>query len=73
MPNLLKQFRELVGTDPLQIGTVVAVFSGGAIVELGGGAQIRVRGEASVSDQVFMRGGVIEGPAPPLTPSVLDI
>lgn len=31
------------------------------------GDQIRVRGEATLGDHVFVHGGVIEGPAPALT------
>lgn len=73
MPNLLKQFRELVGVEPLLVGDVVALTAGGVVVELPGGAQITVRGAASVSDRVFVRGGAIEGLAPALPLSVIDI
>lgn len=71
--NLLKQFRELVGVDPLLVGDVVSVTTGAVVVELPGGAQITARGEAQVNDRVFVRAGAIEGPAPALPVSVIDL
>lgn len=73
MPNLLQQFRDLVGSDPLLVGDVVAVTAGGVVVELPGGAQITARGVAQVNDRVFVRAGAIQGPAPALPVSVLDV
>ena len=37
------------------------------------GATIRARGEAAVTDRVFVRDGAIEGPAPSLTVVPIDI
>jgi len=67
MANLYAEFRRLIPNAPLQVGTVVAVFAGCATVALQGGGTLRVRGDAALDDRVFVRDGVIEGPAPDLT------
>ena len=38
-----------------------------------GGATLRARGDAAVADVVFVRDGVIEGPAPALTLVTIDV
>lgn len=73
MPNLLKQFRDLVGVEPLLVGDVASIANGVAVVTLPGGATITARGSAQVNDRVFVRAGAIEGPAPALPVSVLDV
>lgn len=67
MSNLYVEFLRLLPSAPLLVGVVDAVFSGGAVVLLQGGGQLRVRGEAAVGQHVFVRDGVIEGVAPSLT------
>ena len=67
MANLFVEFRRLIPNAPLLVGTVAAVFTGGATVTLQGGGTLRVRGEATVGERVFVRDGVIEGVAPALT------
>ena len=54
-------------------GTVTAIADGVATVQLPGGATIRARGQAAVADVVFVRDGVIEGPAPALTLVTIDV
>lgn len=71
--NLWKRLKQLLPDAPLLVGEVVAVSSYGATVELPDGSLVAVRGEASVSDQVFIRDGVIEGLAPALTPVLIEI
>jgi hypothetical protein len=67
MPNLWRQFRDLLPEAPLLVGTVAARHTDGtATVELLDGGLLRVRGGASVGDRVFVRDGRIEGEAPPL-------
>jgi hypothetical protein len=44
----------------------LAIDAGVATVELPGGGVLQVRGDAAVSDQVFIRDGLIEGQAPQL-------
>lgn len=46
---------------------------GVATVQPPGGATIRARGQAAVADVVFVRDGVIEGPAPALTLVTIDV
>lgn len=67
MANLYAEFRRLIPDAPRQVGVVVAVYAGGATVALQGGGTLRVLGEAAEDDRVFVRDGVIEGPAPDLT------
>ena len=73
MPNLYQRFLDLLPPRPLQVGTVLAIDSGVATVQLPGGATIRARGQAAVADVVFVRDGVIEGPAPALTLVTIDV
>lgn len=61
--NLWRRLTGLMAGDPLDAGEVVAVDSDGAVVELATGGLVRVRGTATVGDYVYIRGGVIEGPA----------
>lgn len=67
MSNLFVQFMRLLPNAPLQVGVVDSLFTGGAVVVLQGGGQLRVRGEAAVGQRVFVRDGLIEGIAPSLT------
>lgn len=73
MLNPYKQFIDLLPKRPLLVGTVQAIASGVATIELPGGATIRARGEAAAGDHVFVRDGVIEGPAPILAVVPIDI
>lgn len=69
--NIYRTFLDLLPSRDLQVGTVIAIDGGVATVELPGGGVLTVRGEASVDDQVFVRDGVIEAPAPNL--SIVEI
>ena len=65
--NLFKQFLDLIPARPLEVGTVQDIISGGiANVELPGGGVLQARGDATVGQRVFVRDGLIEGPAPEL-------
>jgi hypothetical protein len=65
--NLGAQFLRLLPSDPLLVATVVSASGGLAVVELPGGARLTVRGAAVAGGRVFVRAGVIEGVAPPLS------
>lgn len=67
MPNIYRQFLDLLPKRPLQSGEVTAVDAGVATIMLPGGGVIQARGQATVGQRVFVRDGVIEGPAPALT------
>jgi hypothetical protein len=75
MTNVFRQLLELLPQTPLTIATVAADHADGTCtVAYPGGAQVRVRGEGfAVSEQVFIRDGVIEGTAPQLTPVTVEV
>lgn len=72
MSNVFKQLKALLNPDDVQIAKVAAYANGIATVTLPGGGQTRVRGEAAIETQVFIKAGAIEGPAPNLT-VVVDV
>ncbi len=65
--NPYARLRNLFPEARLLVGTVTAADAEMATVELPDGTLMRVRGVATVGDQVYVRDGVIEGPAPDLT------
>lgn len=71
--NLYSSLRSLFFSDRVQVGTVTAVDSGRVTVTLPDGSIQSVRGAGGVGGRVYIRGGVIEGPAPSLTVVVIDI
>lgn len=73
MTNLYRAFARLFAPDPLLVGEVVAVSAIAVTVELPDGALISARGTATVGDKVFVRGGAIEGSAPNVAVTVIEI
>jgi hypothetical protein len=71
--NLWKRLKQLLPDAPLLTGQVVAIQLYGAIVQLPDGALVSVRGEAVLNQHVFIRDGVIEGPAPEMTAVLIEI
>ena len=71
--NYYKLLKSILPDAPLLVGDVVAVSNGTATVELPDGSQVQARGEAVVTDRVFIRDGVIEGAAPSLTLEIIEI
>lgn len=71
--NVYKEFERLMAPGPLQVATVLSVDAAGVLAELPGGAILRARGEAAVGARVFVRDGVIEGPAPSLPHSEITV
>jgi len=64
--NLLKQLRSLLPEPPLLSGEVTAINGELRTITLPDGATITARGDAAIGAKVFVRGSVIEGPAPVL-------
>lgn len=64
--NLFKEFLNLLPAPPLEVGTVAHIHQGVATIELPGGGVLQARGQATQGQRVFVRDGVIEGPAPQL-------
>lgn len=73
MSNIYRTFLALLPPRPLQVGTVLAIASGVATIELPGGGRLQARGDAAVGQRVFFRDGVIEGGAPNLALEVIDV
>ena len=73
MSNLYHQFLALLPPRPLQVGTVTAVAGQLCTVQLPGGGVLQARGDAAVSDRVFVRDGLIEGLAPRLPIVRIDV
>jgi len=76
MHNLYRQFRALLPDPPLQVGTVTEAAGEVVTVRLPGGGLVKARGQLggiAVGQQVFVRDGVIEGPAPDLALEVIEI
>jgi len=65
--NPFKRLLGLVARSPLDVGEVIGVGADGVTVQLVGGGIIHARGDATVGAHVYVRGGVVEGPAPALT------
>lgn len=72
MSNVFNQLKELLAPGREEIATVVSVEDGGAVLVLPGGGLIRARGTAAVDTKVFVKEGVIQGPAPNL-PLFVDV
>lgn len=73
MVNPLQALRALFPDAPLLVGDVVLVDGQLVRIELPDGTQITARGAATVGQRVFVRGGLIEGPAPTLTVVTIEV
>ena len=71
--NLWKRLKQLLPEPPLLVGVVDSVSAYGAVVELPDGSLVAVRGDATIGQQVFIRNGLIEGPAPSLPVVLIEI
>jgi len=71
--NLYALFRQLQPQSRLLVGDVIQTAAGGVVVELPDGSLAQARGDAQIGDRVFLRDGVIEGPAPALSVEVIEI
>lgn len=64
--NLFAKWRAVFAPGPLQVGEVIAYQDGVATIALPGGATLHARGSTALGAHVFVRDGLIEGPAPDL-------
>lgn len=71
--NLWKRLKQLLPDAPLLSGTVDSVSTYGANVRFPDGSLVAVRGDATVGQHVFIRNGLIEGPAPDLVLVLIEI
>lgn len=78
MPNLWRQFEDLLPDSPLLLGTVATHHADGTVtVELLDGGLLRVAvgnsSSGSVGDRVFVRDGRVTGDAPTLPTVEIEI
>lgn len=73
MASFYRIFKELLPEAPLLVGVVSVVADGGCVVTLVDGGEVFARGEATVGQKVFVRDGVIEGPAPDMTIELIEV
>ncbi len=73
MSNLFSEFKRLVPAPPLLVGTITATAGGVATIELPDGGVLTARGAGAVDDVVFVRDGLIEGPAPGLAVVLIEV
>lgn len=71
--NLWKRLKQLLPDAPLLAGKIIAVYTYGALVELPDGSHISVRGSGDLNSFVFVRDGLIEGPAPSFVATLIEI
>jgi hypothetical protein len=71
--NLFTQFKRLLNDSPLLRAEVLTTAPESSTVRLPGGAELRVRGTAAVGAQVFVRDGAIDGTAPTLSITTLEV
>lgn len=71
--NAFAIFQSLLKRPRLLIGSVASVSGGTATITLLDGSTVQARGTATVGSKVFVRDGVIEGPAPNLTDYNIDV
>lgn len=71
--NLWKRLKQLLPDAPLLAGVVITDDTYGATVQLPDGSIVAVRGAATVGEHVFIRDGLIEGPAPSLSAVLIEI
>lgn len=73
MSNLFKRLKSMLPDPPLLVGEVVLLTDYGARIQFPDGSSAIVRGSATVGQNVFVRDGVIEGPAPALPAVVIEV
>ena len=74
MPNLWRQFQDLLPTSVTLIGTVVATHADHTTtVQLLDGGLLRAAGVAAEGTRVFVRDGRVEGEAPELPQVEIEI
>ncbi len=71
--NFYRLFRDLIPEQPLLVGTVTALLTGGCYVDLPDGGTVFARGTATVGQKVFVRDGVVEGIAPTLGIELIEV
>ena len=71
--NVWTQFKEIMPSSPLLVGTVASVSGETSLMTLIDGGVIRCRGVGGVGEKWYIRGGALESKAPSLTLSEIVI
>ena len=71
--NIYNRLRGLLPVVRTQVGTVVAVYTDGVRIELQGGGYVRVKGQATVGQKIFIKNGQVVSVAPTLTGIEIDV
>ena len=72
--NVFKELMALLPSSPLLVGEVIVVARGTVTVEFPGGGTQVVRGTGfAVGAHVFVRDGVVQGLAPALPTSTIEV
>lgn len=72
--NPFKRLSKLVAGPSTDVGEVVSLEGYGVVVELIAGGQVRARGmTVALGDFVYVRNGVIEGLAPNLSGTEIEV
>lgn len=73
MSNPFKRLLGLIPSNRQDVGEIVDTHADGVTVELSTGGLVRVMGEGTIGDRVFIQGGAVIGPAPALTGADIEI
>lgn len=71
--NVYRRLLDLMPESPVNIGQVISVNADGCTIQLRTGERASVRGVAAVGAWVYVRDGVIEGPAPELDTVEIEV
>jgi len=73
MRNVLTELKGLLASPALQVGEVISVTGTDVKVQLPGSGVVSARGSAALGTMVYVRDGVIEGPAPDLPTYTIEV
>jgi hypothetical protein len=73
--NLYRALRQVIQEPPLLHGSVIAVHASDnqVTVQYPGGGTQRVRGSGVVSEEVWVKDGQVQGPAPTLVAMTIEV
>ncbi len=73
MANPYKKLIQMLPQQTIERGEVMVVLDDGVLIDLPTGERIKARGAATVGDFVYVRAGAIDGIAPELTGTTIDV
>jgi hypothetical protein len=71
--NHYRRLLSLLPDPPADVGTVTGITAGGVTLELLNGSKSTARGVAAIGTLVYIRDGVVQGPAPDLDTSEIEV